>query len=360
MEARSLVLAALFFATQLLAFDTKSSISPSQGDKNTAPITEESDSEIPGDRVLPPKAENHIDEIIRKAREALEVEQKKITNETDFAALEEKKDIQNIAPQKVPKKRFVRKVIHDEPKVIEPFTYLGLSGETISVFSSNLRTKKEETITVPSGSHAFGRAKFGEEVTAKGEREIVAQLDYAFLGPNESIVEMTGCVVWFTVNSDFHSQKVRGQAKDLTCVSPSGRVFTVAVEGVLVGAAKEYGGTESSLIMRGPAKAAALKFLGDITSAYGNALSTMETTTRAIRAGEDRDSTVSNVTGDKSKFVGGKVLEANGEFLKYISSFFQAMEPTLALAPGTKIHFVNRYNVEIPKEFFKTTKGAKK
>ena len=145
----------------------------------------------------------------------------------------------------------------------------------------------------------------------------------------------------------------------MTCVLEKGRVFTVAVDGVLVGAAKEYGGTESDLIMKGPAKAAALKFLGEITSAYGSALSAVETTTQTFKAGEHREDTVKNVTGNKSSYVGGKVLEANGDFLKYIASFFQSMEPTLALAPGTKIHFVNRYNVEIPREFFKP-KGNQK
>ncbi len=364
METRPLILILLSFT--LLAFNNQSSLSPSQGDKNTAPIVEEHESEIPGDKVLPPKLGTNLDEIIQKARAAMEEEKKKVveSNSSVEAPPTEVKEAQT--DQASPNPRPAVRQPRILPQRIEPvpqpvFSYFSPGGESVTVFPSNARRKQqEETITLPSGAHAFGRTKFGEEVTASGQREVSVEIDYAFLGPNESVVEMVGCVVWFGVNSDFHSQKVRGQAKDLTCVGDQGRVFTVAVDGVLVGAANEYGGVESNLIMRGPAMTAAFKFLGDITSAYGSALSAMETTTSSIRKSEDRDDTIKNVTGDKATFSRGKVVEANGEFLKYISSFFQSMEPTLALAPGTKIHFVNRYNIQIPKEFFKTKSEKKK
>lgn len=132
----------------------------------------------------------------------------------------------------------------------------------------------------------------------------------------------------------------------------SGRVFTVTVGGPLVDVASGYAGVESNLIMKGPAKAAALSFLSEITKAYGAATSAAQTRTDVV-GGERYSDKATNVTGDKRAYVEGKVIEANGDFLKYIASFFESLQPTLALPPGTKVHLINRFNVKIPKAFFK-------
>ena len=69
MEARPLIILMLLSPVTLFGFDNKGSLSPSGGDKNTAPIAEEKTSQVPGDKVLPPKLGTNIDEIIQKARE---------------------------------------------------------------------------------------------------------------------------------------------------------------------------------------------------------------------------------------------------------------------------------------------------
>ncbi len=138
----------------------------------------------------------------------------------------------------------------------------------------------------------------------------------------------------------------------MTCTMKSGRVFTVNVGGPLVEMASGYAGVESDLIMKGPAKAAALKFLSEITSAYGAATSAAQTKTELV-SGDKFSDKATNVSGDNNAFVQGKVIEAHGDFLRYISSFFESLQPTLALAPGAKVHLINRFNVKIPKVFFK-------
>jgi hypothetical protein len=360
------LLALFLIPTLVFASDQQtSSLSTVFGDQTTAPIAKPN-AQIPGDKVVPPIDSAKIDDIVQKARaswadqmkqkelkapaaptENLPIEETPIVSEDD--------DEEPIEPREKPvsKPNVVSwdEITPKRPKVVR-FTE-EIRGQSITIFNGNLNTKEEDTITLPSGSHAFGRVKFGEEVTADGESEIMAELDYAFLGPNQSIVEMNGCIVWLRVKSNFHTQRVNGQLRDMTCTMPNGRVFTVGLEGPLVSAANGYAGSESDLIMRGPAKAAALKFLGEITSAYGAATSAAQVTTDVLTSGEKNVEKSTNITGDKNKYVGGKVIEANGDFLKYISSFFQSMQPTLALPPGTKIHIVNRYNIKIPKIFFK-------
>ena len=209
------------------------------------------------------------------------------------------------------------------------------SGQSVTVFKSNIDQMQEDTVTLPSGAHAFGRVKFGEEVTAHSKSEVLVELDYAFLGPNNSVVELKGCTVWVNVESNFHTQKIKGSMQDMTCTMPSGRVFTVTVGGPLVEVASGYAGVESDLIMKGPAKAAAFNFLADITKAYGSATSAEQTRTEVV--GGDRFSEKStNVSGNKSAFVEGKVIEANGDFLKYIASFLNRYSPRWLCLPEQK------------------------
>ncbi len=350
----------LLFSSHLaMASQNKSSLNTVFGDQTTAPIQDEKRA-IPGDKVVPPIDGPKIDEIVQ-AKKALLLEQEGAESEDSNPVAAAVIEPTAIVPN--PENQQDEKVLA-EPRLPVAFTRpqnvarFERKGESITLFKSNLSATEEETITIPSGAHAFGRVKFGEEVTATGESEVVVQLDYAFLGPNESVVEMNGCIAWLKVSSNFHTQKVKGSLQDMTCTMPSGRVFSIPMEGPIVGATTGYAGVESDLIMRGPAKAAALKFLGEITSAYGAATSAAETTTEVV-ANEYRTDKTNNVSGDKKKYVGGKVLEANGEFLKYISSFFDSLQPTLALAPGAKVHVVNRFNIKVPKVFFKI-KGIQK
>ncbi len=355
-----LLLPALLFSVTAYGAENQSSLSTVYGDKTTAPIDSSDRNGVPGDKVVPPLDGGQIDSLVEKAKKTWAEENQKAASALVDAPKPVVVKTNDEPPQirepsepkpslfKYPRHRAVVEV--PEPQVVR---YFQPSGQSVTIFETNLRSRDEETITLPSGSHAFGRVKFGEEVTADGDSEVAVELDYAFLGPNKSVVEMNGCVAWLKVKSNFHTQRVKGQVADLTCTMPSGRVFTILMEGPLISAASGYAGVDSDVIMRGPAKAAALKFLGDITSAYGAATAATEMTQQVMTAGERFAEKTTNVTGDKGKYVAGKVVEANGDFLKYISSFFQSMQPTLALAPGAKVHIVNRYNVRIPKVFFK-------
>ena len=229
METRAIALSIslCIFSSEVFAVDTKSSLKPSQADKNTAPINEDKSAEIPGDHVLPPKASGNIDEIIKKARETLEEEKMKTTVESSTVVSKEEAETKKEAPKPIKKARVfppTRGVwLTQDTPVPQALSYIAPSGEAVTVFSSNAKVGKDDVVTLPSGSHAFGRAKFGEEVTASGQREIAVELDYAFLGPNESVVEMTGCVVWFAVTAYSVESGHRFRRKPVNRSGQSGR-----------------------------------------------------------------------------------------------------------------------------------------
>ena len=337
-----------------------SSLSPLYGDRNIAPIRDSESQEVPGDKVVPRLDVQTIDVLVEQAHAAWKTEQEKIVAEQ-----EQQEKVQTATPPPSTVKPLDQPVVAEAcpteatplPRPVQRKKPRRIvlpqpQGRSITIFPEHV-TREEDTITLPSGAHAFGRIKFGDEVAAGGGQEVLLELDYAFLGPNDSVVEMTGCVAWLQISANFNTQRVVGSLQDMTCTSPRGRVFTIPLNGPIVGISHGYAGVDSELIMRGPAKAAALKFLSEITSAYGAATAATETTTRLLSAGEGQLDKSTNVTGSKGAYTGGKILEANGRFLDYISSFFSSMQPTLALAPGSKVHVVNRYNIQVPKIFFK-------
>lgn len=353
----------LFLISSSAWAENNSSISSLRGDATSAPIHDQKSQEIPGDKVIPPIDNQNIDAAIEKARNAWREEKERRAIQMKAEA-----DADEVFRQEKEKQEEVKTVVANstqkpkpkywKPRKHKPIVLEKPTGQTITIFQQNLATE-EETITLPSGAHAFGRIKFGEEVTIQGEQEVLLELDYAFLGPNESVVEMTGCITWLQVQANFHTQKVKGHMQDMTCTMKDGRVFTLPLSGPIVEVATGYAGVDSDLIMRGPAKAMAVKFLSEITTAYGAATSAVETTTNIVAAGKGQTDKATNITGSNEHYVAGKIMEANGKFLDYIASFFIGMQPTLALAPGAKVHVVNRYNVKIPKQFFKLSGESK-
>ena len=378
MKARISVIAFIASSIASVTRATQSSLNALPGDQLVAPLDREN-REPPGDKVTAPLNTQQADEAIAQAKAEAKAKSEEITaaaEELQLAALAELSaqpeppaQLEEKASEQLFKEAKELAAAKPEPQPSTPLRprpakprrverFQSPEGKQVSYFKTNMSRNDDDYITLPAGAHTFGMVKFGEEVTASKGSEVLISLDYAFLGPNDAVVELKGCVVWAKVQSNFHTQKVMGNMSDLTCTSPSGKVWTVDVAGPLVGAASGYAGVGSDLIMKGPAKAAALKFLAEITKAYGAATSAAQLRTDIV-AGDKTSEKASNVEGNKDAFIRGKVIEAHGDFLTYISSFFSSMQPTLALPPGTKVHLVNRYNVAIPKSFFRTKESKK-
>jgi len=331
--------------------ETKYNLSPMDGDRANSPLSEEESTRVPGDAVLPPQNKN-IDQIVEEAQKAWEEAQRisRKKAEEDLKKIEIKKKVV-VAKKREPLPKKVRKN-KPKPRIKKNISFVRAGGESVTIFSNNIKRREESFVTLPSSSSAFGTILFGEEVTQNSEEEVVARLDYYFIGPNKSVLEMKDCRVWLKVHSFYSGQKVKGRLTDMTCRADDGEVFTVPVDGLLVSTASNYAGVKSDLNLGGPMKQAIFKFLSEITDAYGSAMKVVESTSQ-VSSNRNSQEKVTNVTGSKKQYIEGAVIAENAKFLEYVGSFFKGMQPTLAIAPGTKIHLVIRHNVKIPKKFFK-------
>jgi hypothetical protein len=297
---------------------------------------------------------------IIKSREKL----KEITNAqppaptiTDKIKIIESKNTVIIPKSKLnrPKKRVKRK-----RKIARSLT----GPDSIQVYNtmpSGQITKPIETMVVPATSMSEGTLMAGVEVSSE-KRMVDLRIDYAFLGPNNAVVDLKGCKTWVEVWGNYNNERIYGEAKTITCRTSAGNIFTIPITGQIRDQKDEYIGLSAKLVARGKIAAAAMQFLQNGTKEFGKALAAAQVTTTRDREvsgiGSSLDE-VENVTGSRGKYITGKSIEgASGDFLDWWISYYKSLSPTLAVPPGTKLFLSLKDEVKIPSEFFKSASNT--
>lgn len=242
-------------------------------------------------------------------------------------------------------------------EVQEPSTNLFYDrADGIRVYSANILKKaKKETDTLPSNSIALATVMGGIFVSPDEIRRLSVSLDYTWLGPNNSVMEMSGCRLWLNASADINNNRIRAESTTMTCVASNGNVFEVPLKSYLYNADDEYEGAKATLIMNGKGKMAALMFLQGGVEAFGKAMSFAQQqsqTTSASQYGPQQQSV--NIAGDQNKYMAGQTIAgATGKFLNWFQDYYAKLSPSLALENGRKIFLIIDGSVQIPKIFFK-------
>jgi hypothetical protein len=211
-----------------------------------------------------------------------------------------------------------------------------------------------DTYTLPATSIALATTLYGIEATSNVERLVPAELNYAWLGPNGTVVEMKNCRLWIAVRGDYSTERVYGRSKSMSCRTSSGETFDIPVEAHMVDQQEEYLGAKGTLVARGKALASALSFLSDGVKAFGSAMAAAQVNTEVTPSGGLGDPVKgSNVGGDKNKYIIGQTLSGtSSKFLDWWIEYYQSLSPTIAMGPGKKIYLALQNTIHVPKIFF--------
>jgi hypothetical protein len=227
----------------------------------------------------------------------------------------------------------------------------------VRIFSQGLnfaRAASKETFTLPATSIALATTLYGIEATGNVERLVPAELNYAWLGPNGTVVEMKDCRLWLAVRGDYSTERIYGRSQSISCRAPTGETFDIPIEAQMVDQNEEYLGARGTLVTRGKALASALSFLSDGVKAFGSAMASAQVNTEVTSGGGLSDAVKgSNVGGDKNKYMMGQTLSgSSAKFLDWWIDYYQSLSPTIAIGPGKKIYLALQRTVHIPKIFF--------
>ena len=265
---------------------------------------------IPGDQVIPhlDLSDISIDDIIEQTREKIK---QAVNGEQDLKKIPVSTTVNSEKPQIVKKPsrpRTNQKIANAKQthvkKEAAPRYYSGMR-----IIHQNLKylgvDSHRDMIPLPNGSVALGTMLSGVEV-GNAEQDVLIRLDYAFIGPNGSVVEMSGCRMWAGVKGVSDTQRITGIANEISCMSPSGKTFSQKGMVKILDGTDEYLGAKGETIFYGKDKAFFLDFINGGLSAFGNAMAKFQVKTEV--SGNDSPIKTENVTGDENKYIAGKTL----------------------------------------------------
>lgn len=255
-------------------------------------------------------------------------------------------------PQRVVKRKPKRAIVQTvKRKVAARKRPVKQSGISIYEPQNVLDESPYPYITLPSASLTPGTVMAGVEVSTES-RMVDLKIDYAFLGPNNTIVDLKGCHTWIKVNGNYNTERIYGTAEKISCRTTQGRVFSIKINGQIRDFHDEYIGMKAKLITRGKVAAAALEFLQNGTAQFGEAMAAAQVRTNVVDSGLGTNS-AQNVDGNQGQYIAGKTLSgASAGFMKWWIDYYKSLSPTLAIKPGTKIYLSMIDQVQIPREFF--------
>lgn len=225
------------------------------------------------------------------------------------------------------------------------------------IFYNNLKFKKRitglQTVTLPSTSSALITLMGGIEPPVS--TKVHARIDYAFLGPNGTIVGLKNCMVWLKFKHSYTTGRGYGEGYKLSCRAPNGKTFSISIKAQTQDGKDEYVGAKGKLNMNGKIMAGLLSFLKVGTEEFGKAveMSNISKTVSAGNANQDPVQGQSFTGNDQNEFILKKSSAAAvGGFLNFFVDFYKSMAPTLSIHPGKKLYLVIEDDIQIPKVFF--------
>ncbi|MBL7663579.1 MAG: hypothetical protein JNM93_00485 [Bacteriovoracaceae bacterium] len=339
----------------LIALNVLAQTSPNgdsiSSDQVTPKLMKDEEKSIPEDRVLPNISlkDHFLKKSIEESRKILENPSAPIKENHKTEPQQEMiSEVDSISPPSI-----------DEVHVISAAPQFPSYEDQndVRIFKRNLRyvpgNEIPKTITLPSGSSALATLLSGVEISSE-EKSIDVRLDYAFLGPNKAIVELTGCIAWVKLSGDYSTERLFGKAYSISCRSPNGKTFDLPIMAHVKDERDEYLGIKGKLIANGKLAAAALSFLRDGTTAFGEAMAKSQTNTEVVGGGiSGTTATGTNVSGNKDSYIIGQTAAgASGKFLNWWVDYYTKLSPTIAVPPGTKIYLSVEGEVQIPEIFF--------
>ncbi len=221
-----------------------------------------------------------------------------------------------------------------------------------SIISFPVKSKSEKpsnlTVQIPAGSFVKAKLLTGIEAPEGKAFPVLMQADYAFVGPNKSRVDLSGCFLIAKSTGNLSIERVEMQTSKLSCVSKSGRMFERDISGYVAD------GKDNSFAVMGDVnskqdRVAATAFLASIVQGISGAVSQAQTTTTAGALGGGTTS----VTGDQAQYIaangaGGAASTVTQWYLKHAESLL----PTINVGSGQDVWVIMQDSVSLPNWYF--------
>jgi len=210
------------------------------------------------------------------------------------------------------------------------------------------RQLKEDSIVLPTGSYVKAKLLTGIEAPEGKTYPVLAELDYAYITPNDKRIDLAGCFMILKAQGDLSTERVQMQADKISCVSKSGKMFEREINGFIADD-KDNSFAVIGTVHSKQDRVAAMAFLSSVVEGVSKAIQQAQTTQTTNAVGGSQ----SVLTGDQSKYiVGGGVGNAASRVTDWYLKQAENLLPTINIGSGQDVYVVMGSTVELPREYF--------
>jgi hypothetical protein len=219
------------------------------------------------------------------------------------------------------------------------------------IISFPVQTSKKSAklgVKLPSGSFVKAKLLTGIEAPEGKALPVLMQADYAFVGPNKSRVDLSGCFIIAKSTGNMSIERVEMQATKISCVSKSGRSFERKLSGYVAD------GKDNSFAVMGAVnskqdRVASMAFLASVVDGIGKAVSQAQTTTIT---GSDGSSAM-NITGSKGRYIAASgASNAAATVTSWYLKHAEKLLPTINVGSGQEVWLIIQEPVSLPNWYF--------
>jgi conjugal transfer pilus assembly protein TraB len=217
---------------------------------------------------------------------------------------------------------------------------------TVSVATADAVGGRRET-AVPLGSYVKAKVLTGVEANTRDAYPMLVQLDYAFVGPNKTRVDLSHCFMIAKTKANLSTERVMGETQDISCVRESGEVVQRSAKGYVAGEDSTFGAPGQLISHQGQVLLAAV--LAQLARGAGEAVAATQTTTQIATGGVGGVASSTNITGDKLAYIAGKsVSEPASLIANWYLDYAKQLVPSVALGSGRDVWVVLLETIKVP------------
>lgn len=233
--------------------------------------------------------------------------------------------------------------------------YRKRSSSGPSVISFPVKQKensKDNTVVIPSGSFMRAKLLTGVEAPEGKPLPVLLQADFAFVGPNKTRIDLSGCFLIAKSTGNLSIERVEMQASKISCVSKSGKMFERDINGFIADD-KDNSFAVSGYVNTKQDRVASMAFLSSIVEGIGKAIQQAQTTNSVGSNG----SLSSIVTGDQKKYLAaGGASNAATLVTQFYLERAKSLLPTINVGSGQDVWVVVQSKVDLPNWYFQKSK----
>ena len=178
---------------------------------------------------------------------------------------------------------------------------------------------------------------------------VLLQADYAFVGPNKSRIDLSGCFLIAKSTGNLSIERVEMQATKISCVGRDGQMFEREING-FVADNKDNSFAVIGDVNSKQDRVAAMAFLASVVDGIGNAVTQAQTT----RMTDSLGGSSTQVSGSQKRYIAaGGASSAASSVTQWYLKHAQNLLPTINVGSGQDLWIVIQEPVSLPNGYFK-------